>query len=540
MLHVRSGRTALLASTVFAVPLLLAGSARAQLLVPGDILISSSTYQDTGVVTSLTVGQQIPTISTTALAVSGGAGVNGNPLGVFFNSTPDGNFGVTSPLTLTQYTPGGTANYMLNLPVPTATNAANGIVTSFSSKSEGSLTISPNGQAVTLMGYSAPVGAVDASNAQTPGALEAGNTDIATPTYRVAATINGSGQITYTQTNSYSGNNPRAGVALPGNVLLMAGNAGNGNGGNDITNGTGMQYTTLGTTVNSPGGVPAISNGTPVTYGAGGSSVGFYAIGQNGYAADKTAKDSNFRSLTVYNNTVYTTKGSGSNGIDTVYQVGNAGSGLMLPPSSAPVTGNPLASNNPITVLPGLSTSLAKTTADFTPFSTWFANPTTMYVSDEGSGDATDVSLHGGIEKYSLVNGTWQLDYVLKGSLIGSSNTFASYGSVVTTGLRQINGVDNPNGTVTIYGVTATTDSIMDGKNSMDAGADPNEVVDITDVLADTTASAVAGENYDVFEAASLGTVYRGVAIDDVPEPASLLLFGSAVAGLGWVRRRRG
>jgi hypothetical protein len=40
------------------------------------------------------------------------------------------------------------------------------------------------------------------------------------------------------------------------------------------------------------------------------------------YAADKAGKDNNFRGLTVFNNTVYFTKGSGSNGINTVYQAG--------------------------------------------------------------------------------------------------------------------------------------------------------------------------------------------------------------------------
>ena len=52
------------------------------------------------------------------------------------------------------------------------------------------------------------------------------------------------------------------------------------------------------------------------------TQVGQYSITQQGYSADKTAKDNNFRGETVFNNTLYVSKGSGSNGIDTVYQAG--------------------------------------------------------------------------------------------------------------------------------------------------------------------------------------------------------------------------
>jgi hypothetical protein len=46
------------------------------------------------------------------------------------------------------------------------------------------------------------------------------------------------------------------------------------------------------------------------------------------YSPDKSGKDDNFRGERIFHNTLYVTKGSGGNGIDTVFQVGAAG---MLP-----------------------------------------------------------------------------------------------------------------------------------------------------------------------------------------------------------------
>src|SRR5207302_9667331 len=108
-------------------------------------------------------------------------------------------------------------------------------------------------------------------------------------------------------------------------------------------------------------------------------------------------------------NTLYATKGSGSNGIDTVYQIGN--------PGSLPNLGN--AATTPITILPGFPTGLAKNlsssdpTHEFFPFGIWFANAKTLYVADEGPGD-TSVDPNAGLEKWSLINGVWKLDYTLQ------------------------------------------------------------------------------------------------------------------------------
>ncbi len=188
-----------------------------------------------------------------------------------------------------------------------------------------------------------------------------------------------------------------------------------------------------------------------------------------------------------------------SNGNAHIVFVGYAGAGV--------------AASATITVVPGFPTDLAKATSgNFTPFATFFANPTTVYVTDEGTGNALDVSSHAGLEKWSLVNGTWQLDYVLTNGLIGSvdSNLAGSDGpwpNVTTIGLRNLTGVVNQaTNTVTLWATTSTSST------SGDNGADPNKVVTITDQLGATTLSAVASESFSVVVGPTYGTVYRGVA----------------------------
>jgi len=222
------------------------------------------------------------------------------------------------------------------------------------------------------------------------------------------------------------------------------------------------------------------------------------------YAADKLGKDNNFRGLTIFNNTLFVTKGSGGNGIDTVYQVGNAGT---LPTPST-------AASTQITILPGFPVTLAKTAGinDIYPFGIWFANANTLYVADEGDGVVADAakSTKAGLQKWSLVNGTWQLDYVLQNGLnLGQPYTVANYPTSLnpaTAGLRNLTGIVNNNGTVTIYAVTSTVSA------NGDQGADPNLLVKITDLLTNTTAAQAGSEQFSVVMSAPAGQVLRGVA----------------------------
>lgn len=512
----------------------IAGPSHAQsVAVQNDLLVSSTTYFDAGFGTgtllplgSATTGLSTNTLTNASSAFCASADCTTN---VWNNVKIDGNFGLTSAITLSAVNAAsGNTDASINL---TNVAAAAGLqsVTSFASKSELALNLTPDGQSVTMMAYNTgTLGQFDVSNSNSFAGSEPGNTDIQNPTQRQVLQYNlSTGSLQQTLSGAYSGNNGRAAILGANGNLYTAGNAGNGNGSTAVTNGNGVQLLT-----------PGQSN-TNV------NAVGAYSITQQGYAADKTAKDSNYRGLTIFNNTLYVTKGSGGNGINTVYQVGNAGS---LPTVGSGNTGS--GSATPVTILPGFSTVLAKATPTqaapvYHPFGLFFANANTLYVADEGAASTNDFSTQtyeaGGLQKWSLVNGTWQLDYTLRGSLIGSQYTVRGTGgltgdslSMYTDGLRNLAGRVNSNGTVSLYAVTSTIGSALG-----DAGADPNKLVSIVDCLACTTAAQVAAEDFTTLQTAALGQVFRGVAVEPVPLPAAAWLLLSGVGALGAGARRR-
>jgi len=464
---------------------------------------------------------------------SGCATANNNAAypGVWNNDLVDASFGVTSPIVLEQLTPSG---HLVNtLRVPTAAGPGkDGVVTSFSSKSEMALNLSASGRYVTFMGYLSRPSALDVSNSNTPGDLDATN-PVPGQNYRVVGQLDSRGMFSFTKTNAYSGNNGRAAYLNDSggtNVYYTAGNAGNGANPqpDGIIVGAGAQLIT-------PQAAPLFQQqpGQP-------TPVGSFNITQLGDKPDKVGKDTNFRGLTVFNNVVYFTKGSGGNGVNTVYFIDTTGTacpnGTGLPAPGAALPTSPIAYDPSVLqtegvtpynmcILQGFPTALKSTTAF--PFGIWFANANTLYVADEGNGDNAFSAQTGtysvaagqttaGLQKW-IFNGTsWNLAYTVSAGLaLGVPFTVPGYPtgdnpatglpwSPATDGLRNLTGQVNPDGSVTIWAITSTV------SGNGDQGADPNKLVSITDQP--SAASPASGESFQTVRSAGYGQVLRGVS----------------------------
>ena len=269
------------------------------------------------------------------------------------------------------------------------------------------------------------------------------------------------------------------------------------------------------------GNLDAKTNSTVVgkvngTYGVTPGYQRRFSMTQIGAAADKSGKDDNFRGLTDFDDTIYVTKGSGGNGLDAVYQVNPSGGAYVSPGSSAGLPTSLNAGGASINPLPGWP--LTSTGANegcntaavpcnpvitvYHPFGIWFANATTLYVGDEGgSGNFAP----GGLEKwmYNSGAGQWELKYTITASTIPSYKV-AGIGQLQAAGLRNISGIDNGDGTVTILGITSTS-----GQTLNDEGADPNQLVSVTDNVEATTPTP--SESFTVIETAAYGDALRGI-----------------------------
>jgi hypothetical protein len=499
-------------------------------LRPGNLLVSTSVFKgDANIIAHSTV---LPPNCVIGCVTANAGGAYPE---VFDNDLVDESFGVTSKIYLHEITPSGVPVSTIEVPSGSERHGRGGedqMVTSFSSKSELALNLSTGGRYVTFMGYLASPDELDVSNSNTPAVFDPTNPDPG-KNYRLVAEMDSQGKFHFTETNAYSGNNGRAAILNEeANELYTAGNAGNG--GNPQPEGV---IVGAGAQIIKPSFKAEILQepGFPTPLGS-------FSVTQLGDKADKVGKDTNFRGLTISNNVVYYTKGSGGNGVNTVYFVDTTGkacpNGVGLPAPGAPLPTSPLAYNaaalakeglvpNNMCILKGFPTTLKTKTAF--PFGIWFANANTLYVADEGNGENTYSTVTGqytaaasqttaGLQKwvFNTTANEWKLAYTLQAGLgLGAPYTVPGYPTgdnpatglpwaPATDGLRNIVGRVNDHGTATIWGITSTV------SGGGDQGADPNRLVAITDPIAASTPAG--GESFATVRQARDREVLRGVS----------------------------
>ena len=217
---------------------------------------------------------------------------------------------MTSPVFLNQLTPSG--RLVSTLRVPDGPGPGGGLVTSFSSKSELALNLSTSDRDLTFMGYVAKPDTIDVSNSNTPGVVDPTN-PVPSTYYRAVATLDaGPRQLHRDQrlqrqqrARGHPQRQPRRGRAVHRGQrrqwqqpAARRRHPGSGRADHDA--------------VRRPEVAQQPGQPTPV---------GSFSVTQLGDAADKVGKDTNFRGMTIFDHVLYYTKGSGSNGVNTVYFV---------------------------------------------------------------------------------------------------------------------------------------------------------------------------------------------------------------------------
>ncbi len=316
-----------------------------------------------------------------------------------------------SPLSIYEYLPGvaNQSNPVTSLELPQTASGLNAPVSGeYGSSSEGTLQLSGNGQYLTIMGYGINAATFNAS----PGSYSPVPTNTAlaqsgsitglsyTPVSRVVALIDANGDVdSSTQLYGvFSGNNGRSAYTLDGTTIYVSGQ------GTDPDQTAGTFVTTRGT--NNMNGQ---NNPTPIT----------------GDDTTGNTESQDTREVQIYNGQLYISTDTKGGSSAARSFVGTLGTGTPTTTVGAPTGltgfGNvPGGGTGKYTMSNGIGNSLnAGQQINLSPQNYFFANSTTLYVADDGApNNDSAVSKggsigDGGLQKWSLVAGTWVLDYTL-------------------------------------------------------------------------------------------------------------------------------
>jgi hypothetical protein len=424
-----------------------------------------------------------------------------------------------APLTLYEYSLGGTtsASQVGSLMLPqTSTPGGNYAVSGeYGSSSEGTLQLSGNGQYLAIMGYATNAASYNA--AFDPNGSAAGGTALAQSpnpvgggagsVLRDIALISADGTVNSTTALSgvFNANNPRSVFTQDGTSFYIS-----GQGNKDATGGV-FYVSQLGATT-----ATAITGNDTKKYNQDTRDVQIV----NG-------------KLTV---SVDTTEVSAFN-IDRIGTLTAPGGGLPTTTLNQQPTALP-GINGAVALSNGNGNSINGSTgsAYLSPEGFFYANSTTLYVADSGEpkngssqGSAGGPNPgDGGLQKWSLVGNTWQLDYTLSANLnlVANDNDQTSSVGHGVSGLEGLTG-RVVNGQVQLF---ATSYVLSD--------TDQTYLYGITDTLADTTASQAAGESFTTLAQAPADSEFKGVSFAPVPLPSGLSLLLGGLAAFGVMARR--